>query len=319
MTKKKTCSADKRIVLLAGGVGGAKLADGFNRLANRRISQTVIVNTGDDFEHLGLRISPDLDTVLYTLAGIANPLTGWGRKDDSWDVLEELKMLGAPDWFALGDKDLAIHILRSMHLRAGGSLSEFTDQISRKLQVNSRILPMCDDLAPTLIETKKNGLLTFQEYFVKYHCEPEVKKIILTGGKCVPASSAVLDAISEADLVVIAPSNPFVSVGPILNLIGVKGALQQKTVVAVSPIVNRAALKGPAAKMFSELGEEPSAAAVAKRYKGIIKSLFIDKADQDEASSVEAYGIEAVLANIVMKTYDDRVRLAEEILRFGTR
>ncbi|MGH2606394.1 MAG: 2-phospho-L-lactate transferase, partial [Anaerolineales bacterium] len=253
-----------KIVILSGGVGGAKLVDGLAAvLAPEEL--TVIVNTGDDFDHLGLRICPDLDTVVYTLAGLADPETGWGRADESWNFLQSLAQLGGPSWFRLGDRDLALHIERTRRLDAGEPLSRVMEGLARALGVRIKVLPMSDDPTPTIVITDE-GRLPFQEYFVARGWQPKVLGFSFDGIEAAQPAPGVLEALRTADAVVFGPSNPWVSVDPILAVPGIRHALEGKRVLAVSPIVGGRALKGPAAKMFAELGIPPSAVAVAGHY-----------------------------------------------------
>jgi len=255
-----------KVTALAGGVGGAKLLVGLDKVLQPG-QLTAIVNTGDDFSHFGLHISPDLDSVCYALAGLADPMHGWGRKDESWQVLEELRRIGAPDWFALGDRDLAWHLERQRLLSEGKSLTEATAHFCEIFGIQSRVLPMCDEPAPTLIKTKEGEWLGFQDYFVRLRCQPEIAEIALLGNKEISTSELVIQALKDADLIVLAPSNPWVSIDPILALEGVESILQEKTVISVSPIIQGSALKGPAAKMFSDLGIHPSSEAVRQHYE----------------------------------------------------
>ncbi len=260
-------SGGKKILALAGGVGGAKLALGLAGVLPGD-ALTVVVNTADDFEHLGLAISPDLDTVMYTLAGVANPDTGWGRRDESWTVMEALGALGSETWFRLGDKDLATHIERTRRLRAGEQLSTITRDLAARLGVKSAMVPMSDDVVRTVVTTAV-GELAFQDWFVRLRCEPIVRSVAFAGAKTAKPHAALLDLAGLRGLIV-CPSNPFVSVGPIISLAGVRAALEGASIprVAVTPIVGGQAIKGPAAKMLAELGHDVSALGVARYYKG---------------------------------------------------
>jgi len=269
-----------RVTALAGGVGGAKLALGLQTvLAPGNLS--VIVNTGDDFEHFGLAICPDVDTVCYTLAGKADSTHGWGLQDESWQVLSALEELSAPTWFQLGDRDLATHLERTRLLQSGWSLSQITQHFCRLWQVPSRVLPMCDQPFRTLVRTQAGELLAFQEYFVRERCEPAVAEITFQHAADVLPAPQVLPAIQAADLVVICPSNPWVSIDPILALPGVQQALSQKVVVAVSPLIQGKTVKGPAAKMARELGTEASAAGILAHYAGLVQGFIYDELDRD--------------------------------------
>lgn len=305
------------IVALAGGVGGAKLADGLAQ-ALPAASLTIIVNTGDDFEHLGLYICPDLDTVLYTLAGKANPVTGWGRSGETWQALETLAELGGPSWFRLGDLDLGLHLERTRRLKLGHSLSQVTAHFASVWQVGPRILPMSDDAVPTWVYTKE-GEISFQDYFVRRQCRPEVTGFRFSGAEQAKPAPGVLQSLEQADLVVICPSNPWVSIAPILAVPGILPALQREglPIVAVSPIIAGQAIKGPAAKMYAELGIRPQALAVAQHYGSLLDGFVLDEQDAAEAGQVEAAGIRARVTATVMKTRQDRERLAREVLEFG--
>lgn len=302
------------ITALAGGVGGAKLADGLAQiLPPERL--TVIVNTGDDFVHWGLDISPDLDTVCYTLAGLANPVTGWGRKDETWNVLEEMTRLGAPAWFRLGDRDLATHLERTRRLRAGEPLSRITRDFCARWGVRHTVLPMSDEPVRTMVETLEFGELPFQEYFVQQRCEPTVRRFRFAGLERARPAPGVQEALEQADAVVICPSNPWVSIDPIVHLLNQSGLLSAKTVIAVSPIIGGQAVKGPAAKMFRELGIEPSALAVARHYgNGLLTGFILDEADSALAADVQGLGIHPLVTQTLMKTPEDRRKLAEDVL-----
>ncbi len=305
------------VLALAGGVGGAKLADGLQRVVGA--SLTVIVNTADDFALHGLAISPDLDTVMYTLAGIANPETGWGHASDSFHALAMLSRYGAGDWFRLGDGDLATHILRTQRLRAGERLTEVTTYLARALGVRVVILPMTDDPVATMVDTQE-GELAFQEYFVQRRCGPVVKSIRFAGIEQAQPSAEVVAAIARADAIVFCPSNPFVSIEPILSLRGVREHIQQTAAkkVAVSPIVGGEALKGPAAKMFRELGLPSSALAVAQRYVGLLDGFVLDQVDAQHAAAVRQLGMRVWVTDTVMKSEAARERLAREMIQWVT-
>lgn len=302
-----------KVAALAGGVGGAKLADGLARCLPPE-ELVIIVNTGDDFDHFGLRICPDLDTVCYTLAGIANPLTGWGRQDETWQAMEELKRLGAPDWFQLGDRDLAAHLERTRRLQAGDLLSEITSDFCAAWGVAVKVLPMSDEAVQTLVLTEE-GDLPFQEYFVRRRFQPEVRGFRFQGMEQAKAAPGVLEALNEAELVIFFPSNPFVSIDPILHVPGVRGAVMRRHTIAVSPIVGGQALKGPAAKMFTELGIPPSPLAVARHYAGLLHGLVIDLQDAGYKHEIDVLNVRTYVAQTVMKTVEDRKLLAKEILR----
>lgn len=306
-----------KIVALAGGVGGAKMADGLAQVLPAT-DLTVIVNTGDDFEHFGLAISPDLDTVCYTLAGLANPETGWGRADETQNVLREVRLLGGPTWFSLGDRDLGTHLERTRRLNAGDSLSAITADFCRAWGIEARVLPMSDQPARTIVDTDQ-GELPFQEYFVAHVCEPRVRGFRFAGVEQAKPAPGVLDEIAAADLAVICPSNPWVSVAPILAVPGIREAIAEKVVLAVSPIIGGKAVKGPAAKMFSELGIEPSALAVAQYYKDLLRGFVFDEVDSVHSTAIHELGIMPFAAVTIMQDRADRARLAGQVIDFGRR
>jgi LPPG:FO 2-phospho-L-lactate transferase len=299
-----------RVVALSGGVGGARLLEGLARALPAE-ALTAVVNTGDDFVHLGLHVSPDLDTVMYTLAGLSHEERGWGLAEESFAGLSMVKRYGGPDWFALGDRDLATHLLRTEALRAGESLSQVTARLTRALGVLPRVLPMSDEPVRTLIETREDGTLPFQEWFVRRRAEPRVRAIRFDGRTA--AAPGVIEAIDGCDVVVFGPSNPYVSIDPILSLRGVRDAIARKPVVALSPIVGGAAVKGPLATMIVDLaGEPPSAGAVARHYRGLVRAMVVERGDE------AATGPVPVLAtSTIMRSRDDRLRLAQEILAFA--
>ena len=307
-----------KVVALAGGVGGAKLADGLAQ-ALPAGDLTVIVNTGDDFEHLGLHISPDLDTVCYTLAGVANPITGWGRAGETWGALETLSALGGPSWFRLGDHDLGLHLERTRRLRSGESLSTVTQAFCLQWSIATRVLPMSDDPLPTWVSTTE-GELPFQEYFVHRQCHPQVTGFRFEGIQQARPAPGVLNALDEAGLVIICPSNPWVSIDPILAVPGIRPALQDAAapVVAVSPIIAGQAVKGPAAKMYAELGIEPSASSVAGHYRDLLHGYVLDLQDREQVPAL-AGNLQLLLTDTLMKTPGDRLRLAREVLELGRR
>ena len=305
-----------KVAVLAGGVGGAKLVLGLDRLLAPG-NLTAIVNTGDDFTHFGLKICPDIDSVCYALAGLANKSYGWGLEGESWKVADALEALGAPTWFQLGDRDLATHLERTRLLAQGERLSEVVADLALRWGIRSRILPMTDEEAPTLIETKLGEVLPFQDYLVKEKAQPEVEKILLHGGAEPKVLSEVLEAIRGADLIVLAPSNPWVSIDPILALKGVREALSDKTVVAVSPIIQGKALKGPAAKMFSELNIEPSSRAVMMHYADFLNVFVYDESDLAFAESEIPESVDAVQMQTIMMDENDKIALAEAILNYS--
>lgn len=301
-----------KVAALAGGVGGAKLADGLARnLPHENL--VVIVNTADDFEHLGLSISPDLDTVTYTLAGIARPETGWGRGDESWNFLQVLETLGGPTWFQLGDRDLALHVERTRRLAQGEALSQVTADLASRLGARQVILPMSDDRVRTYVDTDR-GELPFQEYFVLHRCHPQVRGFRFEGSREARPAPGVLEAITAADVVVFCPSNPWVSLDPILSIRTLAGAVRSKPVVGVSPIVGGKALRGPAAKMAAELGIDPSPLNVASHFETYLKAFIIDQEDRSYMHEIQGLDLEVLVTDTVMRTVEDRTRLAGEVL-----
>jgi LPPG:FO 2-phospho-L-lactate transferase len=308
-----------KVVALAGGVGGAKLADGL-AMALPPQDLTVIVNIGDDFELLGLNISPDLDTVCYTLAGLANPETGWGRMDETWHAFESLQALGAPTWFHIGDRDLGTHLERTRRLRLGTPLSQVTRDFCQSWGVACRVIPASDDPVPTIVSTDQ-GRLPFQSYFVERGCQPVVMGFDFTNVLKSTPAPGVLEALQEAGVIVFCPSNPWVSIDPILAIPGIREAVSARPAVAVSPIIGGQAVKGPAAKMYSELGIQPSALAVARHYgprasDGLLSGFVLDRQDQNLESEINALGMKTLVTGTLMKTGQDRVRLASELLQF---
>ena len=310
---------DQRPVLaLTGGVGGSKLALGLARILPPG-ALTIAVNTGDDFEHMGLHVSPDIDTLTYVLAGLDNQETGWGRRDETWSFMAALEQLGGETWFKLGDRDLALHIERTRRLKAGEKLSSITADIALSLGIASRILPMTDDPVRTLVETR-NGMLEFQRYFVGERCAPEVTGFRFDGAERARILSEILTAIGNPDLraVVICPSNPFISIDPMLALNELRPALAAAAapVIAVSPIIGGQAVKGPTAKMMKELGLTVDAAAVAEHYRGLIDGFVMDETDAECGSQIE---IPVVMQPILMRTLADREELAQAVLDFADR
>jgi LPPG:FO 2-phospho-L-lactate transferase len=302
------------IVALSGGVGGAKLALGLSRVLPPH-ELLIVANTGDDFEHLGLAISPDIDTVMYTLAGLANPELGWGRDDETWSFMETLASLGGETWFRLGDRDLAVHVERTRRRRAGDTLSAITADFCRRLGVAPRVLPMSDDPVRTRVRTDE-GWIDFQDYFVRWRCEPVVHELAFHGATTARAQPDFLAALADPGLtaVVICPSNPFISIEPILAVPGVRTALADcaAPVVAVSPIIGGRAIKGPTAKMMAELGLTPSSSGVAHRYGDLIDGYIVDYADMDQVAQISA---KVTLGQTLMTTLADREALARTVLQ----
>ncbi len=305
------------MLALCGGIGGAKLALGLYRhLAPDALG--VVVNTGDDFEHLGLHVSPDIDTVLYTLSGTDNPETGWGRADETWTFMAALEALGGETWFRLGDGDLALHVERTRRLGAGESLSEVCAAFARRFGLDARILPMTDDPLRTVVHTP-DGPLPFQHYFVRERCGPRVTGVTFAGAEAARPNPEVLRALADPALaaVVICPSNPYLSIDPILAVPGMRIALGAcpAPVVAVSPVVGGRALKGPTAKIMAELGVPVTNAAIAAHYEGLIDGLVLDRADQAEAAEL---AVPTLVTETVMTSLEDRIALAAAALGLAT-
>lgn len=303
-----------RVTALAGGIGASKLLLGLAGVMTPA-DITVIANTGDDIELFGLRISPDIDTVTYTLAGKVNQETGWGLAGDTFQLLESLNRFGVPAWFKLGDRDLATHLYRTNQLRLGKSLTEVTDEIRRSFGVPSRILPMCDGYTPTRVVTDE-GEMHFQEYFVRRRCEPRVREIRFDGIETSEPAPGVLNAIAEADIVILCPSNPLISVGPIVAVPGVLESLRgtRATVVGVTPIIGGRALKGPAADMLRDLGHEVSARGVAIMYQDLLDVFILDAADSGLTDAIRALGIRVLETSTIMNNLSDKKHLARCVL-----
>ena len=309
---------DGRVLALSGGVGGAKLALGLYRTSPPD-TLTIVANTGDDFEHLGLAISPDLDTLLYTLSGQDNPELGWGRRGETWNFMAALEALGGETWFRLGDGDLATHVERTRRLLAGESLSAITDDFRRRLGIAARLLPMSDDPVRTRLRTTE-GWLDFQDYFVRLRCAPVISELAFAGAETARPHPAFLAALRDPTLrvVVICPSNPFISIDPILAVPGVRAALREcpAPVVAVSPIIAGKAVKGPTAKMMEELGLPVDAATVARHYRDFL-DLYI--ADEEDAAALAGLDVPVVLARTLMQTLADREALARTVIAAAER
>jgi LPPG:FO 2-phospho-L-lactate transferase len=299
-----------KIVALAGGVGGAKLAHGLAQVLPAE-DLTVIVNTGDDFEHYGLYICPDLDTVCYTVAGLANPETGWGRVNETWNVIDNASNLGGPDWFRLGDQDLGTHLERTRRLKAGQTLTQITQDFCKAWGVEPLVLPMSDQSVRTIVETEE-GDLAFQEYFVHRRCEPRVKGFRFEGVERAEPAPGAREAIRSADAVIICPSNPWVSIDPILHVI----KRIEKPVIAISPIIGGQTVKGPAAKMYRELGIEPSAFAVARHYCDLATGFVLDEIDNELQGEIRSLDMRTLVTNTLMKSLDNRKQLAINVLAF---
>ncbi len=303
-----------KVTALAGGVGASKFLVGLAAVMPAE-DITIIANTGDDIELFGLRICPDIDTVTYTLGGVINEETGWGLKGDTFECLRWLARYGEAAWFNLGDCDLATHIFRTNQLRGGCSLSEVTDRIRRSLGVRSTIVPMTDAYTPTCVVTDE-GEMHFQEYFVRRRCEPPVREIRFDDIESAVPAPGVVSAILEADAVIICPSNPFISIGPILAVPGVRDALRETsaTVIAITPIIGGKALKGPAAELLRDLGHEVSARGVAVMYRDFLDAFLVDETDADRAADIRALGMQVFSADTVMNTLEDKEHVARCVL-----
>jgi LPPG:FO 2-phospho-L-lactate transferase len=305
----------RRIVALCGGVGGAKLAFGLARALGEDLA--IVVNTGDDFEHLGFHISPDLDTVLYTLAGLANRQLGWGRADETWNFMEVLGQLGGETWFQLGDRDLALHVARTQAMAAGGSLTAFMADIASRLGIAAKILPMTDDAVRTIVETAE-GNLPFQRYFVEARCAPVVSGIHFHGAQQARPGAEVRAALTDPALagIVICPSNPFLSVDPILAVPGLRDLLRASgaPVVAVSPIIGGRAVKGPTDKIMRELGVPATAKSIVEHYHGLLDGLVLDTTDAAQSADLD---LPCHVTATLMSSDEDRERLARETLQFA--
>lgn len=306
-----------RVALLSGGVGGAKLALGLARTVPPE-DLTVIANTGDDFVHLGLKICPDLDTLSYTLAGIVNPETGWGRREETWNFMHALRGLAGETWFRLGDGDLALHVERTRRLAAGETLSAIARDICAQLGVKSSIVPMSDDVVSTLVRTGE-GELAFQDYFVRREAVPRVLSLRFAGADRARPSPGALAALAQAGAILLAPSNPFLSIDPILAIPGLRAAIAATAapVVAVSPIVAGKALKGPTAKIMAELGLVAGPAAIAQHYAGLLDGLVIDELDARHAPEIRSLGVTVATTQTVMRSEADKMALARFTLRFA--
>jgi LPPG:FO 2-phospho-L-lactate transferase len=306
-----------KIAALAGGIGASKLLLGLHRVAESR-ELTVVVNTGDDINLHGLSISPDLDIVTYTLAGLVNPETGWGFRDETFRAHEQLANYGHPAWFHLGDRDLATHIHRTAMLREGASLSEVADSTRQALGVQAKVLPMSDQPVPTMIETDQ-GRLHFQEYLVQRRAEPKVQSISFDGIERARPAPGVIDALEQAASIVICPSNPLISIGPILAVPGIREVLRKRrsSVIAVCPIVGGKSLKGPSDQMLAQLGYDVSPVGVARMYQDICGTMVIDPIDGSHGPDIQALGLEPIIHPTVMRTVEDKEHLARRVLEFA--
>jgi LPPG:FO 2-phospho-L-lactate transferase len=309
-------SVRDHVVALVGGVGGAKLALGLAHVLPPG-ALTIIVNTGDDFEHLGLHVSPDVDTVTYTLAGLFNPQTGWGLDGDTFQAMGMLERLGGPAWFRLGDRDLGTNLMRTLLLREGCTLTEATTQLRTALGVEHAILPMSDDPVRTIVDTDQ-GSLAFQVYFVREGWQPVVRQIRFEGSDAAQPSQAVADALAAATLIAIGPSNPFLSIDPILSMNSIRRRIEQARVprVAVTPIIAGQAVKGPTAKLMAELEIDVSPLGVVRHYHNLIDGIILDRADQSLRDPIEALGVRTATKQTFMQTLTDKISLAEELLNW---
>jgi LPPG:FO 2-phospho-L-lactate transferase len=306
-----------RVLALCGGVGGAKLALGLHTVLPAG-HLTVVANTGDDFEHLGLYISPDVDTVLYTLSGLANPQLGWGRAEETWHFMEEIARLGGPTWFRLGDRDVAVHVERTRRLKSGEPLHRVIHHLAQRLGVGATtVLPMSDDPVRTIVHTDI-GPLGFQDYFVARHCEPVVHRIVYEGAEHARPAGNVLQELAAGyfDAVVLCPSNPYLSIQPLLAIRAWRSALEHSPapVIAVSPIIGGTAVKGPTAKIMRELNIDVSPVAVARHYGELLDGFVVDEAD---AHCIPELGIKAIATRTLMHTLADKQALAAEVIRFA--
>jgi LPPG:FO 2-phospho-L-lactate transferase len=303
-----------KIAALAGGVGGSKLALGLYRVMNPA-DLTLIVNTGDDIVMHGLHVSPDPDIIMYTLAGVVNEEHGWGIRNETFHLAEGLKRYGRPTWFNLGDRDLATHVHRSALLKEGATLSESIDAIRKSLGVSARILPMSDEPVPTMLDTGE-GTLHLQDYLVRRRCEPMLRGISFEGVESARPAPGVLEAIADAEGIVICPSNPLISIGPILAVPGVREALRRRRedVVAICPLVGGKSLKGPSDKMMAQLGNEVSPVGVASLYRDFCGTMMIDDADEASTPAIKALDMRPVVRATVMRSVGDKERLAREVL-----
>jgi LPPG:FO 2-phospho-L-lactate transferase len=324
-------------VALSGGIGGAKLSLGLAHVLGRGLSLpvlrssrndrregsdprlTVIANTGDDFEHLGLYVSPDVDTTLYTLGAVVNPETGWGRSDETWSFMHAIAELDGPTWFKLGDRDLATHVERTRRLKAGETLTVITEHLARRLGADARVLPMSDDPVRTMVESEA-GTLAFQEYFVRDRCRPAVRRLRYEGASTARPTAHVLKALSAPELagIILCPSNPWLSVDPILAVPGLREAMRARgvPVIAVSPIIGGKAVKGPTAKIMTELGLPPDARTIARHYGDLIDGFVLDNEDGALAAEIP---VVTTVTNTLMLGLDDKVALARACLSFCAR
>jgi LPPG:FO 2-phospho-L-lactate transferase len=303
-------TGDTFVLALTGGIGGAKLCLGLQRILPAGALR-IVVNTGDDFEHLGLAISPDVDTTLYTLGGLANPELGWGRRDETWSFMRALETLGGPTWFRLGDADLALHVERTRRLAAGETLTAIVADIARRFGIASRVMPMSDDPVRTLVLTASGDELGFQEYFVRERCAPAVAGLRYAGAQSARISSAAAQSLHARGLraIVIAPSNPYLSIDPVLAVPGMRAALRARgaPVIAVTPLIGDSAVKGPTAKIMRELGLAPSPLTILEHYDGLIDGFVLDERDAALAKEID---VPVRTCDTLMRSLEDRERVA---------
>ena len=308
-----------KYIALSGGVGGAKLALGLEKIIQSE-NLMVIGNVGDDFRHFGLHISPDIDTLLYTLSGKSDVEKGWGLADETWEFMSAMKELGGDTWFQLGDRDLATHVERTQRLQSGESLSEITEYFRRTFGIGAQIIPATDDQLRTIVETDI-GVLNFQEYFVRERCNPRIQNLHFQGSETALPQHELTKALRSKELhsIIFCPSNPLLSIDPILSIQGLKKALADSgaKIVAVTPIVGGAAIKGPAAKNLNELGYLVSATTVAKHYQGLIHGFVLDNRDHQEAQQIEKLGIAVLVADTIMNDLETKMQLADKTLEFA--
>ncbi|MGA0127503.1 MAG: 2-phospho-L-lactate transferase [bacterium] len=318
MENEKQINSPK-FIAVSGGVGGAKLALGLEKIIQSE-DLMVIGNVGDDFRHFGLHISPDIDTLLYTLSGKSDIEKGWGLANETWEFMSAMKELGGDIWFQLGDRDLATHVERTRRLQHGESLSEITDYFRRTFGIGATIIPATDDQLRTIVETDI-GVLNFQEYFVRERCNPRIQNLHFQGSESAYPQKELTKALGSTELqsIIFCPSNPLLSIDPILSIQGLKKAFADSgaKIVAVTPIVGGAAIKGPAAKNLRELGYPVSATTVAKHYQGLIHGFVLDKRDREETKQIEKLGISVLVAETIMNDLETKIQLAEKTLQFA--
>jgi LPPG:FO 2-phospho-L-lactate transferase len=307
----------RSITCLAGGVGAARFLEGLvNVFPSEKI--TAIVNTGDDLQYLGCHVSPDLDIVTYTLAGLAEKKNGWGIENDSFNCLDQLAKYSAETWFRIGDRDFATHLLRTAFLQQGFNLSEVTEKIRTSLQVRAQILPMTDQIVATKIKTPA-GVLEFQEYFVKRGFKDQVQDVTYEGASLASPAPGVTPAIEKADLIIFCPSNPILSIGPILAIPGIRDSLSKTRakIVGISPIVGGKAIKGPLDKMMESLGLEVSPFSVARLYSGLMRGYVVDEQDKSIASKITSLGMKVLATNTLMDSMEAKTKLARNTINFA--